>query len=161
MVEKPKWTPKIIEGGKSKDAEKPKVESDSVPLESVPEGVSISDSEVSPDETIVAEELMASLMGEGGWMRADDDTEGKSEISKESDLIRLYMDLSRKPPADFAARIRPDRQQEAARVVRSWTVAALHKYLSSSEVWNRPSYTKAIFEEVRSRMLLGTMSPRE
>ena len=87
--------------------------------------------------------------------------EPMDDLAKESDLVRLYMGLSGKPPANFAASVRSERVQEAAKVLPAWTVDALHTYLSSGEVWQRPSFTKAVFDEVHARMLRGKMGPRE
>jgi|GEM_PF-7107016 hypothetical protein len=160
MAEKPRsWTPQLIQGGIS---DTPKKESKQKPERSLE---AARDPEPEPAESkhlIRPEELAFSLDG-GGWRQTGggNDTGGRSEISKEGDLVRLYLDLSGKPPANFEALVRADRKQEAAAQVRSWTVDSLHKYLSRADVWSRPSYTKAIFEEIRERMLRGKMSPRE
>jgi hypothetical protein len=161
MAEKPRsWTPRVIEGGKSGDVPTAKPEPTREPvLPTNPKPVSEAASDGT--STIRAEELLFSL--QGGWKQEENATgsESPSEISKESDLVRLYLDISGKPPANFSASVRPERVQEAAKILPAWSVDALHKYLSGSEVWKRPSFTKAVFEEIRERMLLGKMDPRE
>lgn len=162
MPERPKWFKGVVQGGKPEDAPDSKPNTESVPLESVPEDFSGLVNQPSPDDTVDAEELSFSLLQ--GWKQAGEDGTEKqspSELARESDLVRLYLKLSRNPAANFETMVRPDRKREAADVVRSWSVESLHKYLSGSEVWKRPSYTKAIFEEISTRMQRGDMSPRE
>ena len=82
------------------------------------------------------------------------------ELLSTSNLESLYADLSRMPPADFDSRVRPERVREHAEVLPSWTPETLYKYLSKEDVWARASLTRAVFDEIRARMILGTMSAR-
>lgn len=86
-----------------------------------------------------------------------------TDIAKENELIDLYQKLRHNPPADFRSLVRPERVREAAPGLLSWSVESLYKYLSGVEVWKRPSFTEAVFEEVRLRLLHGngSLGPRE
>ncbi|MBP9757622.1 MAG: hypothetical protein KBD06_03420, partial [Candidatus Pacebacteria bacterium] len=111
------------------------------------------------DDAIRPEALVFEM--QKGWKQVGGDVGDGSEIAPESALVRLYLSLSGKPPADFERSSRPDRVKEAAENVISWSVQSLHSYLSRPDVWKRPSFTKAVFEEIRERMLIGSMAPRK
>lgn len=78
----------------------------------------------------------------------------------ESDaLVALWADVTGKRPADFFAKINSHLVQGAARRVRAWSVADLHAYLSRTDLWKRPSFTKAVFDEVGERIRRRDFSP--
>lgn len=158
MAERPNWFKGLVQGGKKEDSVANKPETKIVSVETT---ASVDDGQpTSPRDVIRPEEMVFSL--QGGWEQEGSPSDKSStEVSKESDLVRLYLDISSKPPANFAAVVRSERVQEAAKTLVSWSVDALYRYLSGNEVWKRPSFTQAVFEEIRARMLLGNMSPRE
>ncbi len=159
MAERPKWFRGVTTGGKADvTTENNKKKSDSPP-ESVQEPAI----NPSPDKSAEPDSIFTLKGGSGGWESVDtgERVEDSSEINKESALVRLYLELSRKPPANFEASVRRANVQEVAPTLRSWSVDAMHTYLARADIWKRPSYTKAVFQEINERMRLGSLAARE
>lgn len=76
-------------------------------------------------------------------------------------LITLWARVTGERPANFNASTTPRLVQENARVVRTWTATQLHEYLSRADIWQRPSFTKAIFDEIDNRIRLNNFSAKE
>ena len=153
MVERPSWL-KVVTGGKSED--RPNTKPEAAPLDK-PKPVIADES----DDLIAPEDIVFGL--EGDWEQVGGVEKPKDPVEKvkTSELVALYQSLSRNPPANFASRVRAERVPEHAKVVASWTMDSLYNYLAGAEVWQQPSFTQAVFEEVQLRMLRGNMSPRE
>lgn len=93
----------------------------------------------------------------------DQEKISKPEHVKEigyGELVELWVELTNHLPADYETAIRPARVQEAALQVQTWTVPELYKYLSQTDIWRHPSFTKAAIEEVSERMRRANFSPR-
>lgn len=165
--ERPKWLT-VHEGGKkdSGEPQKPVLpEDDTLDFSAVnnsdQEGTD-TPSDV-PTGFLGADDPSFTLRPEGeNWRQIGEvPQEGSDERVMESDLVRVYLDLRDHPPANFKRNVRPERVAEHAPSLRAWTVPALHKYLSTPGLWERPSFTEAVFQEIRARMLAGSMLPRE
>ncbi len=94
---------------------------------------------------------------------AGEDTVSKPQHSHEiqhGELVELWVKITNHLPADYNTATRPERVQEAAIQVQSWTVSELYSYLSQSDIWNHPSFTKATIEEVAHRMRRRNFSPK-
>ncbi len=98
----------------------------------------------------------------GGKDHIPDATEKKSEAEvSDLDLIRLNKEIRANLPADYRSKIRKELVEQAAAEMMGWTVAQLYTTLSQPNIWERPSSTVAALEEVRLRMLAGSMEPRK
>jgi hypothetical protein len=75
-------------------------------------------------------------------------------------LVALWTRIISNLPADYDARTRPELVREATEQVAPWGVSELHAYLLRPDIWERPSFTKAVIEEVRLRMQTYDFSPR-
>ena len=96
--------------------------------------------------------------------QAELDVVSKPENPKEVEygkLVELWVELTNHLPADYNTAARPERVQEAGVVLQLWTVSELHSYLSQSDIWSHPSFTKAAIEEVSQRMRRGNFSPKD
>lgn len=165
--ERPKWLT-VHEGGKKDSGEPPKVhtgDDDAFKFgteEAQEEERGEFPSDV-PTGSLGVDDPALTFKPEGdNWRQIGEvPQEGTDEHVMESDLVRVYLDPRDHPPADFKRNVRPERVAEHAPSLRAWTVPALHKYLSTPGLWGRPSFTEAVFEEIRARMLAGSMQPRE
>ncbi|MDO8514159.1 MAG: hypothetical protein Q7S50_01285 [bacterium] len=86
---------------------------------------------------------------------------GLSPKEAESKLIWLNKEIRANLPADYKSKIRNDLVEQAAGGMLAWTVAQLYTTLSQPDLWTRSSRTVAALEEVRLRMLAGSMAPRK
>lgn len=100
----------------------------------------------------------------GGTEHKSDSSSAESnkvpEVSYEV-LTKLWIKVTKNLPADFATSTNSQRVNEAAMQVKPWTVGQLHAYLARPDVWRRPSFTRAVIEEVATRMRISNFSPRE
>lgn len=162
----PSWFKGTVEGGKEGAPKKLGEQSGSKmfpPLAEVETGSYVPELDMGLDAddalTFPEQEAFDAL---DRWRRVGDDApRNETAAAKETELVKLYLELSKNPPANFRSSVREDIRRESALTVKWWTAESLHRYLSEGEVWKRPSFTEAVFEEIRVRMARGDMSPRE
>ena len=85
---------------------------------------------------------------------------GLSPEEAENELIRLNKEIRANLPADYKSKIQKNLIEQHAGEMLAYTVAQLYAALSQPDIWMRPSRTVAALEEVRLRMLAGSMAPR-
>ena len=175
--ERPSWLRGVVSGGK--DGE-PKPKAERGPATPLPENGDLfafrsepdtsegthgeSSMEFLPDNTLFPDEPIDTSWDWQAVSNADPKSaEELADMKKESALVHLYLEISRNKPADFRTSIRPETIREYAPQLKSWTVESLRAYLSGQDVWKRPSFTQAVFEEIQARMIYGggRLVPRE
>ena len=85
---------------------------------------------------------------------------GLPPLQAESELIRLNQEIRANLPANYKSTIHKELLEKNAADMMGWNVAQLYTTLSQPDLWTRPSHTVAALEEVRLRMLAGSMAPR-
>lgn len=165
--ERPKWL-KVVDGGRKDDdgSAKPRaIEGDAFDFNKLEKQVEEKDRSESdiPTGFLGADDPSFTFKSEGAnWRQIGESAPPSAqEIHRESDLVRLYLNLHDNSPANFRRNVREERVAEYQPALRAWTVDALHKYLSSGRVWTNPSFTEAVFREINGRMKDGNMQPRE
>ena len=78
-----------------------------------------------------------------------------------SELVSLYKERKGNRPANFEASASKSLVATLAPGMRKWTPSELHGYLSQPDIWEKPSNTLAVFEEIRERLLTGSLEPRK
>ena len=86
--------------------------------------------------------------------------EMKSVVSY-SELVDVYKKRRDDIPADLQERATKRLIEGAAPAIRRWSVAQLHTYLSHPDLWNKPSQTIAVLNEIRERLITGSLEPRK
>jgi len=79
----------------------------------------------------------------------------------DSELVRLYKERKDNRPADLEERANKRMVEALSPSIRRWTKAQLHQYLSHDAIWTKPSQTLVVFEEIRERLLAGSLDPRD
>ncbi|MDB5244930.1 MAG: hypothetical protein JWN90_35 [Parcubacteria group bacterium] len=92
--------------------------------------------------------------------KAESKTTPEAGLHIGAQLVRQWMEINNHLPADYHSSTRPELVAEAASEVIKWTLEELSSYLSQSDIWSHPSFTRAAIEEVRSRMLDGRLLDR-
>ncbi len=76
------------------------------------------------------------------------------------DLVKSLVDATGKVPEDFISSTRAELVNESAMIVRAWTVEQLHTYLENQKKWAKPSFTKAVMDEIAARIRRGNFQPK-
>lgn len=179
---RPSWLRGVVPGGKEGEAKPKPAEAPETPKTPLPElgddafdfsnvpgspedtGAQESSMEFLPDNTLFPDEpIDTSWDWQAVNNREPKDSDELAEMKKETALVNLYLEVSGNKPANFRTSIRSESIREYAPGLRSWTVESLHTYLAGPEVWKRPSFTQAVFEEIQARMIYGggRLLPRE
>lgn len=113
MSERPRWTPRVINGGRAKV---------------IREG----------SERIIS-----------------------SETITPKQLVEKWMEVTNNPPSDWSRSVRPELLALAAQTVKSYSVAQLYGALTAPGLWKRPSFVRAVTNEIAERMRSKRFEPTE
>lgn len=75
-------------------------------------------------------------------------------------LIILFTETINKMPVDFGQSINTDLLGRYQPMVRSYTCGQLYNYLSRTDIWAHPTFTKAVLDEFVIRKDIENYSPR-
>ena len=78
-----------------------------------------------------------------------------------TELVNIWSKVGRSLPFNYNTSTKPEILRRAGLQVKGWTVSELHAYLIRPDIWHRPSFTKAVMEEVETRMKLNNFSARD
>lgn len=74
-------------------------------------------------------------------------------------LVNQWMKVTERPPVNWAESTKPELIAKSRTAVQKYTVAQLYMALGSETLWSRPSFARALMDEVRERMIRNTFEP--
>jgi len=85
-----------------------------------------------------------------------------SRIATPEQLTNLFVKIvSSNMPADLGTSINDELLSGYKLELRSWTVDQIYGYLSRTDIWARPTFTKAVMDEVQHRIKTENFLPND